>query len=67
MAEMMPCPCSPMAMCRMDQPCLGCETYGEWLNRRRSERDWRTRLAADGEQSKSILSGMRCGIKFRAE
>ena len=25
------CPCNPACKCVMDEPCLGCETYGEWL------------------------------------
>jgi hypothetical protein len=27
------CPCDPACKCKMDEPCKGCETYGEWLNR----------------------------------
>jgi len=26
-----PCPCCPATKCIMDEPCLGCETYDEWL------------------------------------
>ncbi len=26
------CPCCPATKCKMDEPCLGCETYGEWIN-----------------------------------
>jgi hypothetical protein len=29
-----PCPCCKATMCLMDEPCLGCETYGEWLEER---------------------------------
>lgn len=25
------CPCDLACMCKMDELCLGCETYGEWL------------------------------------
>ena len=27
------CPCCPAATCKMDEPCLGCETYAEWLKK----------------------------------
>ncbi len=27
------CPCEPATKCLMDEPCLGCETYAEWLER----------------------------------
>lgn len=30
--KLYPCPCSPATKCIMDEPCLTCETYGEWLN-----------------------------------
>lgn len=36
MADLMPCPCCPATRCSMDEPCLGCETYGEWLNKLRA-------------------------------
>ena len=35
---LMPCPCNPSCTCAMNKPCLGCETYGEWLN---NLDDWR--------------------------
>lgn len=25
------CPCDKAVTCIMDEPCLGCETYSEWL------------------------------------
>ncbi len=34
--ELYPCPCCKATKCIMDEPCLGCETYGEWLNKRKS-------------------------------
>lgn len=33
MSELNQCPCNPACKCLMGEPCLGCETYGEWLNR----------------------------------
>jgi len=38
---LMPCPCDPACNCAMDELCLGCETYGEWLN---NLDDWRTHV-----------------------
>jgi hypothetical protein len=32
--DLHPCPCNPACTCEMTEPCLGCETYGEWLSRR---------------------------------
>ena len=28
------CPCCIATKCIMDEPCLGCEVYGEWCNLR---------------------------------
>ncbi len=33
--ELHQCPCCPATTCIMDTPCLGCETYGEWLNEKK--------------------------------
>ncbi len=29
--EKYPCPCNKAIKCIMDEPCLGCEVYAEWL------------------------------------
>jgi len=29
--ELHQCPCSVAVKCIMDEPCLGCEEYAEWL------------------------------------
>jgi hypothetical protein len=31
--ELHQCPCDPACKCEMDDPCFGCETYGEWLTK----------------------------------
>lgn len=31
------CPCCKATKCEMSEPCLGCETYGEWLELRANE------------------------------
>lgn len=33
MDKLKPCPCEKGRLCKMDEPCLGCEHYGEWLNK----------------------------------
>jgi len=32
--ELNQCPCCPATKCVMDMPCLGCETYAEWHNKK---------------------------------
>jgi len=32
--ELHQCPCDEAVKCIMDEPCLGCETYSEWLKGR---------------------------------
>lgn len=32
--EMSQCPYSEATTCVMDEPCLGCETYSQWLRKR---------------------------------
>jgi len=34
-SDLHPCPCDPACNCDMKEPCLGCETYGAWLNKER--------------------------------
>jgi hypothetical protein len=33
--DLHPCPCDPACNCSMQEPCLGCETYGDWINERK--------------------------------
>ena len=33
MSELNQCPCCPATKCKMDEPCLGCETYSQWESR----------------------------------
>ena len=30
--ELNQCPCCAATKCAMDEPCLGCETYSQWLS-----------------------------------
>lgn len=34
--ELNQCPCNPACKCEMDEPCLGCEEYGNWIYTRPS-------------------------------
>ena len=36
MSELRECPCDPSCKCLMDEPCYGCETYGEWLKNKKA-------------------------------